>query len=174
VTAQLCLHYPAGRLFLWVEILFKHTTDYSNVVFSLLETFLTFFLRTKRGRERWSIAVLGDLLRNDIYLGVYRFHKSKHGKDVDGSRYVIRRQDNIVVGSREKPNHAPLIDPKTFDLVQQKIAANRKKNSVKLSMGTGLLRCPACGAPMHVKYSSASGYRTDKSRAAKYACTNKP
>ena len=127
-------------------------------------------IRTKKGRERWSIAVLGGLLRNDIYLGVYRFHKSKHGKDVDGSRYVIRREDNIVVGSRGNPNHAPLIDAKTFDLVQQKIAANRKKNSVKLYMGTGLLRCPVCGAAMHVKYSSAPGYRTDKSRAAKYTC----
>jgi hypothetical protein len=41
-------------------------------------------------------------------------------------------------------------------------------------MGTGLLRCPVCGAALHVKYSSTAGYRTDKSRAAKYTCPNKP
>src|SRR5688572_22279065 len=35
-------------------------------------------IRTKWDRERWSIAVLRDILRNDIYLGVYRFHKSNH------------------------------------------------------------------------------------------------
>ena len=57
-------------------------------------------IRTKRGRDIWSIAVLGEILRNDVYLGIYRFHKSKHGKDVDGARYMIRRQDQIVVGSR--------------------------------------------------------------------------
>src|SRR5215831_10373871 len=74
-------------------------------------------IRTKLGRDNWSIAVIGDMLRNDIYLGIYRFHKSKHGKDVDGARYVIRRQDQIVVGSRQKPNHPPIIDTATFELV---------------------------------------------------------
>jgi DNA invertase Pin-like site-specific DNA recombinase len=131
-------------------------------------------IRTKRGRDNWSIAVLGGMLKNDIYLGVYRFQKSKHGKDVDGARYIIHRQDNIVAGSREKPNHPRLVDPQTFDLVQEKIAANRRRNSIKLYMATGLLRCPTCGSLMHVKYSSASGYRTDKARAAKYTCPKKP
>jgi len=128
---------------------------------------------SKRGRATWSIAVLGDILRNDVYLGVYRFHKSKHGKDVNGARYMIRRQDQIVVGSREKPNHPPLVNPPTFDLVQQKIAANRKKTSCKLYMATGLLKCPVCLAPMHAKYSSVSS-KTPKISAIKYTCSKKP
>src|SRR5215510_3634854 len=37
-------------------------------------------IRTKLGRDNWSIAVIGDMLRNDVYLGIYRFHKSRHGK----------------------------------------------------------------------------------------------
>jgi Recombinase zinc beta ribbon domain len=102
------------------------------------------------------------------------FHKTRHGKAVDGSRYRVHRQDNIVVGTRDKPNHPALIDPGTFELVQQKIAANRKKTSVTLYMATGLLRCPVCGTPMHVKYSSASGYRATNARAAKYTCPKKP
>jgi len=130
-------------------------------------------IRTKTGRDTWSIAVLGDILRNDVYLGIYRFHKSKHGKDVDGARYMIRRQDQIVVGSREKPNHPPLVNPATFDLVQQKFAANRKKTSCKLYMATGLLKCPLCSAPMHAKYSSVSS-KTPKISAIKYTCSKKP
>jgi len=51
VTAQLGFHCPAGRLFVWIEILFKHTTDYSNVVFSLLDTFLIFFLKSSHITE---------------------------------------------------------------------------------------------------------------------------
>src|SRR5262249_22162144 len=93
---------------------------------------------TKLGRERWSIAVLAQILRNDIYLGIYRFHKSKHGKDVDGSRMKINRQDQIVAGSREKPNHPPLIEPWMFDAVQEKIETNRRRTSVRLYMATGL------------------------------------
>src|SRR5215813_5677781 len=78
-------------------------------------------IRTSRGRDNWSIAVLGDILRNDVYLGIYRFHKSKHGKDVDGARYLIRRQDQIVVGSREKPNHPPLVNVAAFDPFSKKL-----------------------------------------------------
>jgi site-specific DNA recombinase len=108
-------------------------------------------VRTTRDRDSWSIAVLSEMLRNDIYLGVYRFQKSKHGKDVDGSRYRLSRQDQIVAGSREKPNHPPLIEPCVFDAVQQKIQANRKKNSLRVYMATGLLRCAVCQAHMHAK-----------------------
>src|SRR5262249_7035071 len=129
-------------------------------------------IRTKRGRTEWSVAVLGGILRNDVYLGIYRFQKSKRGKDVDGSRMKINRQDQIVVGSREKPNHPPLVNVATFDLVQQKIVANRKKTSCKLYMATGLLKCPVCSAPMHAKYSSAS-YKRNLT-VVKYACPNKP
>src|SRR5262249_31510462 len=126
-------------------------------------------IRTRRGCE-WSICMIAQMLRNDIYVGVYRFHKSKHGKDVDGSRYTIHRQDQIVVGSREKPNHPPLINSATFDPVQQKIAANRKKTSCKLYMATGLLKCPVCSAPMHAKYSRSGSVN----RVVKYTCSKKP
>jgi site-specific DNA recombinase len=129
-------------------------------------------IKTKRGREYWSICVLGAMLRNDVYLGVYRFHKSKHGKDVDGSRMKINRIDQIIAGSREKPNHPPLIEPLVFDAVQEKIAANRKKTGAGLYMGTGLLRCPGCSATMHAKYSSAS--RKHNLTVVKYACSNRP
>src|SRR5262249_49232971 len=130
-------------------------------------------IRTKLGRDKWSIAVLGQILRNDVYLGIYRFHKSKHGKDVDGSRMKINRQDQIIVGSREKPNHNPLVNPATFDLVQQKIAANRKGTSRMLYMATGLLKCPVCSSAMHAKYSSVSS-KTPKISAVKYTCSKKP
>lgn len=128
-------------------------------------------IRTRRGCE-WSICMIGQMLRNDIYLGVYRFHKSKHGKDVDGSRYNVRREDHIVVGSREKPNHPPIVDAATFELVQTKIAANRHRTSSGLYMATGLLKCPVCSAPMHAKYSSLSYKR--KLTVVKYACSKKP
>ena len=131
-------------------------------------------IRTRGGKAQWSIAILAKILRNDIYLGVYRFHKSKRDKDVDGSRYAVRSEDSIVVGSREKPNHPPLIDPGTFDLAEQKLAVNRKKNSHRLYMATGLLRCPACGASMHIKNSTTSLKISARGYIAKYACPNRP
>jgi site-specific DNA recombinase len=129
-------------------------------------------IKTKWGRDTWSVAVLTALLNNDIYLGVYRFQKSKHGKDVDGSRYTIHRKDQIVAGSREKPNHPPLVDQWLFDAARQKLAANRHKNSTGVHMATGLLRCPVCEAHMHAKYSSCS--TKPRRTVVKYACSKKP
>jgi len=81
-----------------------------------------------------------------------------------------RRSDQIVVGSREKPNHPPIIDAATFDLVQRKIAANRHKTSSRLYMATGLLKCAVCSAPMNAKYSKSGSVHS----VVKYACSKKP
>jgi len=127
-------------------------------------------IATKLGRPNWSVAILNGLLRNDIYLGIYRFHKSRHGKDSDGSRYKVNRTDQIVVGSPDKPNHPPLVSPELFAIVQQKLTANRHKNSIRLYMATGLLRCQGCQSPIHVRYSSAP----KGGRIEKYVCSNRP
>jgi len=74
-------------------------------------------------------------IRNDIYLGIYRFHKSKHGKDVDGSRNKVNRDDQIVVGSRQKPNHPALIEPWMFD-----VASKSFRPTANLSNRNGFTR----------------------------------
>ena len=55
---------PSGRLLSWIERLFKHTTDYSNVVFSLFETFLTLFYKSRYVRK----------LRRFGWIGRQQFH----------------------------------------------------------------------------------------------------
>jgi hypothetical protein len=101
-------------------------------------------------------------------------NKQKDGTDTDGSFYRTRRKDHLVVGSPDKPSHPPLVDKATFDLAQQKIRAKRKMNSLRLYMATGLLRCPGCSAPMHVKYSTLSRKISEKGRIEKYVCSNRP
>ena len=117
------------------------------------------------------MSVIGGILHNDIYLGVYRFQKTKHGKDTDGSRYKVHRQaEQIVVGTPKRPNHPPIIDQETFIAVQERLIAKRKQSTERLHLATGILRCPICNSMCHVKYSSAG----TKEGAAKYACSNKP
>ena len=105
-------------------------------------------IASPRGR-RWSVSVIGGILHNDIYLGVYRFQKTRHGKDTDGSRYKVHRQsEQIVVGAAERPNHAPIIDHQTFTAVQERVAAKRKQSLTRLHLATGILRCSICGSLM--------------------------
>ncbi len=125
---------------------------------------------TPTGKKKWGFGVVASILRNDIHVGVYRFQKMKHGKDVDDSSYRMSRTDQIVVGTKETPNHPPIVEAWVFDAVQAKLDARRKENNRKLHMATGLLRCPVCGERMRVKYSSGP----NKTKVAKYTCGRNP
>ena len=125
---------------------------------------------TATGNRKWSYGVVSHILRNDIYIGIYRYQKSKRGKDRDRSRYKLAHDEEVVVGSREEPNHPPIVEAWVFEAVQQKLDANKKDKSKKLHMATGLLRCAVCGDRMSVKYSSAPR----KSKVEKYVCNQKP
>ena len=119
---------------------------------------------------RWSVSVLGGILKNDLYVGVYRFMKTKQGQDKDGSRYKIHQPEQIIVGTPEHPNHPPLIDNRIFAAVQERLAANRRQSEKRLHLATGILRCPICAHICHVKYSRSG----TKSSTPKYVCSNKP
>jgi len=125
---------------------------------------------TPRRGEKWGFGVVASILRNDIYIGIYRFQKTKNGKDVDGSRYRMSGTDQIVVGTKETPNHPPIVEVWVFDVVQAKLDARKKENNRKLHMATGLLHCPSCGDTMQVKYSSGP----NNTKVAKYVCKKKP
>ena len=127
-------------------------------------------IRTKRGLTGWSRSVLVGILRNDMYIGVYRFQKERKAKDVDGTNFRTKQLKSIVVGSAEEPNHPPVIEKWVFDAVQQKLNANRTRNSLRLFMATGLLRCTACNERMVVKYSTGPG----GAMVPKYVCRAKP
>jgi site-specific DNA recombinase len=58
---------------------------------------------TPRGKQGWGVSVLGGLLRNDVYLGVYRFRQTLRNKNNDGTSFQLTRQDHIVVGTPDKP-----------------------------------------------------------------------
>ena len=128
---------------------------------------------TPRGKEEWRVGVLAGLLRNDIYLGVYRFQKAVRAKDTDGSRFGSHSKGRVVVGTPERHNHPPLLDRATFALAQQKLAANRKRTG-KLAMATGLLHCPGCGKPMHVRFSTSSLKISPTGSMPKYVCDTRP
>lgn len=87
------------------------------------------------------------LLRNPTYIGKIRW--SRDGRTVSRRQYD---DPNIIVTNGI---HRPLIDKELFDLVQQKIAEQKKKHvkyqrsEQKVSyMLKGLVRCSSCGATL--------------------------
>ena len=82
-------------------------------------------IQTATGRKRWSLGVIASILKNEHYIGIYRFQKTKQARDGDGTRYRVHCTNQIVAGTREAPNHSPLVEPWVFDVVQAKLKARK-------------------------------------------------
>ena len=109
----------------------------------------------RRVIPEWSDSMVKDILANDFYIGTYRLHKrarmSVHGKD----RRVPKDEQYVF-----ENHHAPIIDPATFELVQE-IKKKRTRSRYKGSQTRGrrektaaqdpfgsCLYCKCCGHKM--------------------------
>jgi site-specific DNA recombinase len=111
---------------------------------------------TARG-GKWSITTVRDTLTNRKYTGAFVRFKYRVGKyhAIQDGEIVSRRKTD----SPEKPepmvredNHEAIIDKRTFERVQAKLAKNQRhcahRNGYQYIF-TGLLRCGDCGSPMN-------------------------
>ncbi len=122
------------------------------------------------GNSRWYNSVVQGMLRNDVYVGVYRFGKKPQARDVDGSKYKLSASKQIVVGTIEDPNHPAIVEPWLFLTVQQKLDMRKNNKEKRVHLATGILRCPACDSTMNVKWSSGP----KRTNVPKYVCSKKP
>ena len=76
-----------------------------------------------RVMDKWSLNSIKDLLSNPIYAGIIRWNARKSVKKVKNGEVMLTRPRNDDVILKEGL-HTPLIDIKTWEIVQEK----RKKN----------------------------------------------
>jgi site-specific DNA recombinase len=110
---------------------------------------------TARG-GKWSITTVRDTLTNRKYTGAFVRFKTRTGKyhAIQDGEIVARRKTD----AREKPepmiredNHEAIIDKRTFERVQAKLAKQQKHTAHRNGyqyIFTGLVRCGDCGGPM--------------------------
>ena len=123
---------------------------------------------------KWRVACLDRILKNRKHSGCFvwgalttgRYHGIINGEIVPRKKTAgEQRSEPIVLPDK----HEPIVDPKTFQRVQRKLA-ERKRDTSPLRgesryLLTGLLRCKNCGASM--------AGRTVKTRAGqvrRYSC----
>ncbi len=109
-----------------------------------------------RGRK-WNITTVRDVLTNRKYTGAFVRFKTRTGKyhAIQDGEIVTRRKTD----AREKPepmvredNHEAIIDKRTFERVQAKLAKNQTHTAHRNGnqyIFTGLLRCGDCGGIMY-------------------------
>ena len=100
--------------------------------------------------SEWSISSVKDILSNPTYIGKIVWNRRKQKKKTKNGHLIIsrpRNKDYLIYDGL----HEPIIDNKTWELVQEK----RKQNAPKVKHNNtiqnplvGLIFCEKCGKPM--------------------------
>ena len=100
--------------------------------------------------DEWTISSIKDILSNPTYIGKIVWNRRKQKKKTKNGHLIISRprsQEYLIYDGL----HEPIIDTKTWDLVQEK----RKQNTPKVKHSNvvqnplvGLVFCEKCGKPM--------------------------
>ena len=100
--------------------------------------------------KKWTISSVKDILSNPTYVGKLTWNRRKQKKKTKNGHLIIsrpRNQDYLIYDGL----HEPIIDNKTWELVQEK----RKQNTPKVKYNNtiqnplaGLVFCKKCGKPM--------------------------
>lgn len=110
-----------------------------------MEHFQSMGLKRKSHKEKekklWTITTIGDMLKNEVYLGKTIWNKTKQA--AVGSRRHIKndRSEWIIM----EGTHEPLVSQELFDMANAKAFTHQKKNVPTGRKAQPILICPYCG-----------------------------
>lgn len=113
--------------------------------------------KTAKGKEFSGNSVKG-ILMNVTYKGKIRWGKLKNWSYLDDDRRRKRQYNENVI--EVDGVHEAIIDPQTFDKVQEMIENNPRHNVKQFTgdhMLSGVLRCPKCGYGMSAQRMTSKG-----------------
>lgn len=132
-----------------VKEIFRLYTFESNTINSVVKQLNNMNLKP-RISDKWTISSVKDILSNPTYIGKIVWNRRKQKKKTENGHLIIsrpRNQDYLIYDGL----HEPIIDNKTWELVQEK----RKQNTPKVKHSNiiqnplvGLIFCKKCGKPM--------------------------
>ena len=141
-----------------VKEIFRLYTFENNTINSVVKQLNNMNLKPRISNE-WTISSVKDILSNPTYIGKIVWNRRKQKKKTKNGHIIIsrpRNQDYLIYDGL----HEPIIDIKTWELVQEKRKLNTPKvkhsNSIQNPL-VGLVFCEKCGKPMQRRpYTKAS------------------
>ena len=141
-----------------VKEIFRLYTFESNTINSVAKQLNNMNLKPRISNE-WTISSVKDILSNPTYIGKIVWNRRKQKKKTKNGHIITsrpRNQEYLIYDGL----HEPIIDTKTWNLVQEK----RKQHTPKVKHSTniqnplaGLVFCEKCGKPMQRRpYSKAN------------------
>ena len=132
-----------------VKEIFRLYAFESNTINSLVKRLNTMNLKPRISDE-WTISSVKDILSNPTYIGKIVWNRRKQKKKTKNGHLIIsrpRNQEYLIYDGL----HEPIIDNKTWNLVQEKRKQNTPKvkhNNVIQNPLVGLVFCEKSGKPM--------------------------
>ena len=132
-----------------VKEIFRLYTFESNTINSVVKHLNYMNLKPRLSNE-WTISSVKDILSNPTYIGKIVWNRRKQIKKTKNGHLIIsrpRNQDYLIYNGL----HEPIIDNKTWNLVQEKREQNTPKvkhNNIIQNPLAGLIFCEKCGKPM--------------------------
>lgn len=132
-----------------VKEIFRLYTFESNTIGSVVKQLNDMNLKPRISNE-WTISSVKDILSNPTYIGKIVWNRRKQKKKTKNGHIIIsrpRNQNYLIYNGL----HEPIIDTKTWELVQEKRKQNTPKvkhNSIVQNPLVGLVFCEKCGKPM--------------------------
>lgn len=132
-----------------VKEIFRLYTFENNTIGSVIKRLNEMNLKPRISNE-WTISTVKDILSNPTYIGKIVWNRRKQKKKTKNGHIIIsrpRNQEYLIYDGL----HEPIIDNKTWNLVQEK----RKQNTPKVGYSNiiqnplvGLVFCKKCDKPM--------------------------
>ena len=94
--------------------------------------------------------MIKDILMNPVYTGAIASQKKEYRFKI-GTIGEKKPEEWIVVENQ----HEPLVDRKTFDIVQRKLKSRqRPRQTGEISLFAGLIKCGECGKSLTIRYTN--------------------
>lgn len=124
---------------------------------------LKYNLKNKRVAYEWNLNAIDRIIKNETYIGNLVQGKTKRVSHKIHN--IVRRPEEEWI--RAKKTHKPIIDEKTFKIVNDifYLRGNLVNNKGKLHTYSGHLKCADCGANLTIS-------RKDKDGAIRYYCSS--
>lgn len=123
-------------------------------------------VKTPRGKTRWSTTTIRSILSNEKYKGDALLQKTF---TTDFLSKTIKPNQGEVPQYYVTGNHEPIIDPATWDLVQQEITRRATPGSSSAHPFASRIKCGQCGG----WYGRKTWHSTSKHRRHVWRCNNK-
>ena len=132
-----------------VKEIFRLYTFENNTISSIVKQLNNMNLKPRISNE-WTISTVKEILSNPTYIGKLTWNRRKQKKKTKNGHIIIyrpRNKDYLIYDGL----HEPIIDNKTWELVQEKRKQNtpKAKHSYQIQNPlVGLVFCEKCGKPM--------------------------